>query len=77
MEPDEQILKSIPEKRYDDFEREWNVRKQSLTKHAKFCLSTSMVKQLAKDLDDLKQTINTKCKLEENLACLTSSQGNS
>ena len=77
MEPDEKVLKSIPEKREVAFEQEWNTRKQSLTKHAKFCLFTTSVKQLSGDLDDLKQTINAKCKLEENLACLTSSQGNS
>ena len=76
MEPDEKVLKRIPEQREDLFEREWNIRKQSLTKHAKFCLFTTAVKQLSDDLDDLKQTINAKCKLEENLASITFSQGN-
>ena len=75
LEPDEKALKTIPEHREDVFEREWNLRKQSLTKHAKFCLFTTSVKQIAGDLDELHQTINSKCKLEENINSVTSSQG--
>jgi hypothetical protein len=75
LEPDEKALESIPEQREDAFERQWNLRKQSLTRHAKFCLFTTSVKQIAGDLDELHQTINSKCKLEENIASVTSSQG--
>ena len=76
LDPDEKALKSIPEMRVDAFEREWNLRKQSLTKHAKFCLFTTSVKQIAGDLDELHQSINSRCKLEENIGSVTSSQGN-
>ena len=75
MEPDEQLLRHIPEQREKAFEKEWNSRKLSLTKHAKFCLFTSTVKQLAGDLDELMETINAKCNFEENEASLISSQG--
>ena len=75
LDPDEKALKSIPENREEAFEREWNVRKQSLTKHAKFCLFTTSVKQIAGDLDNLQKTISSKCKIEENISSVTSSQG--
>ena len=75
LDPDEKALKSIPETREEAFEREWNVRKQSLTKHAKFCLFTTSVKQIAGDLDNLQKTISSKCKIEESISSVTSSQG--
>ena len=76
LEPDERALKNIPEQRQEEFERQWDHRKQSLTKHAKFCLFTTSVKQIAGDLDELQQLLNSKCRLEENVASVTSSQGN-
>lgn len=75
LDSDEKALKCIPENRVDVFEREWNVRKQSLTKHAKFCLFTTSVKQIAGDLDELHKTMNTRCKIEENMSSVSSSQG--
>ena len=77
MESDEKLLKYIPEHREIEFEKKWNSRKLSLTKHAKFFLFTTTVKQLAADLDELMDTINVKSNFEENVASVTSSQGTS
>ena len=75
LESDENALRNILEYREEAFEKEWNVRKQSLTKHAKFCLFTTSVKQIAGDLDDLQKTMLSKCKIEESMSSVTSSQG--
>ena len=77
MDSDEKLLKYIPEHREIEFEKKWNSRKLSLTKHAKFCLFTTTVKQLAGDLDELMEAINVKSNFEENVASVTSSQGKS
>ena len=75
LESDENALRNILEYREEAFEKEWNVRKQSLTKHAKFCLFTTSVKQIAGDLDELQKTMPSKCKIEESMSSVTSSQG--
>ena len=75
LESDENALRNILEYREEAFEKEWNVRKQSLTKHAKFCLFTTSVKQIAGDLDELQKTMLSKCRIEESMSSVTSSQG--
>lgn len=73
LHQDRATLVKLLENFESDFDRNWQDRKRSLTRHAKFCLFTSSLKQLGHDLHELHETIKIKTSLGETISSVNAS----
>ena len=68
LQKDREALENIVENAEKEFMTSWDDRKQSLTRHAKFCLFASSLKNLSTDMFEFVEMLKIKTQVEESLA---------
>ena len=68
MEEDRVIIAKSLDNIEVDFNQAWNDRKQSLTRHAKFCLFAGNLQQLSVEINELTEMLKVKTGIEESLS---------
>ncbi|XP_059093271.1 muscle M-line assembly protein unc-89-like isoform X2 [Tigriopus californicus] len=68
LKADKDTLEELLDTFETDFQTAWNERKKVLTKHAKFCLFTTSLRQLSQDIHSLQETAKIRTTLGETLS---------
>lgn len=71
LKADKETLEELLDTFETDFQTAWNERKKVLTKHAKFCLFTTSLRQLSQDIHTLQETAKIRTTLGETMSSVT------
>jgi len=72
VQKDKSALSNILSDAQNKFDRQWEDRKQMLTRHAKFRLHSAETDSLSNNLSDVSQTLKIRTSLEESLMSVNS-----